>query len=319
MSMVGLQVIDKCKFFAGSLSAARIAQIADFLGFSAGMLPFTYLGVPIFQGKPQTSYLKPIVDRIKTKLVSWKGAMLSIMGRVQLVKSIIHGMLAYSFHVYAWLKSLLKSLDAWIRNFIWSGDIYSGKLVTVSWKKMGCPVEEGGVGLRCLRVLNEAAILKLSWEVMSYSQQWAALLKARFVRHNKPVVCYAKSSIWLSVRCHLNSVLEGSYWCIGNGKMINFWKDCWLSKPIVELLEFPNNVLSTLRASVSDFICNNSWKIPTEHSAKFPDIAAEIKQVLIPPDSVGYNDLLVWKSANVGFLTFKEAFNYLRSVSQTIY
>jgi len=41
-----------------------------------------------------------ITDRIKTKLSTWKGTSLSIMGRVQLVKSIIHGMLVYSFHVY---------------------------------------------------------------------------------------------------------------------------------------------------------------------------------------------------------------------------
>lgn len=154
--------LDKCRFYPGGLSAVRIAQIASFLGFQAGRMPFIYLGVPIFQGKPKSSYLKPIVDRIKTKLASWKGVMLSIMGRIQLVKSIIHGILVYSFHVYAWPKSLLKQLDTWIRSFIWSGDIYTRKLVTVSWEKLCCSFEEGGIGLRSLRAINEAAMLKLS-------------------------------------------------------------------------------------------------------------------------------------------------------------
>jgi len=43
-----------------------------------------------------------IADRIKTKLATWKGFLLSIMGRVQLVKSIVHGMLVYldkKFHL----------------------------------------------------------------------------------------------------------------------------------------------------------------------------------------------------------------------------
>ncbi|KEH30119.1 hypothetical protein MTR_4g063625 [Medicago truncatula] len=56
------------------------------------------------------------------------------MGRVQLVKSIIHGMLVSSFHVYMWPRRLLDDLDKWIKNFILSGDVNTRKLCTVSWK-----------------------------------------------------------------------------------------------------------------------------------------------------------------------------------------
>lgn len=124
--------LGKCKYYTGSMAVSRILQLNAFLGFSVGRLPFTYLGVPIFKGKPKAIHLKPIVDKIKTKLASWKGALLSVMGRFQLVKSIIHVMLVYSFHVYAWPVSLLKTLDKWIRNFIWSGYIFSGKLVPIA-------------------------------------------------------------------------------------------------------------------------------------------------------------------------------------------
>jgi hypothetical protein len=51
------------------------------------------------------------------------------MGRVQLVKSIIHGMLVYSFHIYLRPKHLLKKEGTWIRNFVWSGDIATKKIV----------------------------------------------------------------------------------------------------------------------------------------------------------------------------------------------
>lgn len=57
-------------------------------------------------------------DKIKSKLASWKGALLSILGRVQLMNSIIHGMVAYNFRVYVWPISLLKAVDKWIINFI---------------------------------------------------------------------------------------------------------------------------------------------------------------------------------------------------------
>jgi len=65
------------------------------------------------------------------------------MGRVQLVKYIIHGMLVYSFHVYLWPLRLLQLLDTWIKNFIWSGDVLTKKVYTVSWSVMCRPWEEG--------------------------------------------------------------------------------------------------------------------------------------------------------------------------------
>jgi len=51
------------------------------------------------------------------------------MGRVQLVKYIIYGMLVYSFHVYMWPTELLKVMGRWIKNFIWSDDVLLKKFV----------------------------------------------------------------------------------------------------------------------------------------------------------------------------------------------
>ena len=88
-------------------------------------LSFNYIVVPFFLSQPRGIHLRPIADRIKSKLVTQKGALLSIMGRVQLIKSVINGTLLYSFHMYSWPRALLKEVDCFIRNFIWSGDIHS--------------------------------------------------------------------------------------------------------------------------------------------------------------------------------------------------
>jgi len=70
------------------------------------------------------------------------------MGRVQLVKSIVHGMLVYSFHIYRWPIRLLKMLDRWIKNFVWSGDIFTQKICIVSWNQVCLPWEFGGLDLK---------------------------------------------------------------------------------------------------------------------------------------------------------------------------
>jgi hypothetical protein len=70
-----------------------LQSIAGLLNFKLGSLPFNYLGVPIFKGKPKASQLQPIADKINLKLSAWKASLLSIDGRVQLIKSVIQSML----------------------------------------------------------------------------------------------------------------------------------------------------------------------------------------------------------------------------------
>lgn len=184
--------LDKCKFYVSHMTPPHIATLSSLLGFSQGHLPFTYLGVPLFVGKPKRIHLAPIVDKIKAKLSSWKGKLLSIMGRVQLVKSVIHGMLVYSFHIYSWPLALIKHLDQCIRNFIWSGDIYTRKVVTVAWSTMCLPLSEGGLGLRSLRSINDLAMLKLSWDILSSPAPWATFFRSRFLKMGRLVASYLK-------------------------------------------------------------------------------------------------------------------------------
>lgn len=181
-SAVSGQIINvaKSRFFMGAMTGSRTQMIASLLGFNVGTLPFTYLGCPIFRGKLRVSHFKTITDRIKTKLATWKGTSLSIMGRVQLVKSIIHGMLVYSFHVYMWPRRLLRSLNTWIKNFIWSGDVFTRKVCTVPWNTVCRPWLEGGLDIKLTQLINDAFMLKLAWNLFSTNSQWATLFKSRF-------------------------------------------------------------------------------------------------------------------------------------------
>lgn len=141
-----------------------------------------FLGVSILKGKPKMSHLQPIANRIKCKLASWKCSIIFIMGRMQLVNSIINNMLLYSFHIYVWPVALHKSTDRWIRNFVSSGNIYIKKIVIVAWKKCCLPTAEGGLGLRAIKAINSSALLKPSWTIVSSNEAWVVFLKGRFIR-----------------------------------------------------------------------------------------------------------------------------------------
>ena len=88
---------NKSKFYTSNMSMARKQALASLTGFQHGSLPFTYLGIPLFKGKPKVVHLRAIADRLAAKMAGWKGKLLTIMGRVQLVNYVLSGMLAYLF------------------------------------------------------------------------------------------------------------------------------------------------------------------------------------------------------------------------------
>lgn len=171
---------NKSSIYAGAIPHQRLTSIASNIGFNIGSLPFTYLGVPIFKGKPKTVHFQSLVDRIKLKLSAWKASLLSIAGRVQLVKSVIQSMLLHCISIYSFPVKLIKDIERWMHNFVWSGDVNKRKLVTVAWHKVCSPLKEGGLGIKSLSKINEAASLKLCWELIQSNFQWAHFLRESF-------------------------------------------------------------------------------------------------------------------------------------------
>lgn len=45
-------------------------------------LPFTYVGLPMFKGRPSKIVFQASFDAIKAKMEGWKGITLSIVGRL---------------------------------------------------------------------------------------------------------------------------------------------------------------------------------------------------------------------------------------------
>ena len=67
----------KSTIFSAPITQARLNHIVSILNFNIGSMPFNYLVVPIFKGKPKSCHLQPIVDRIKLKLSNWKASLLT--------------------------------------------------------------------------------------------------------------------------------------------------------------------------------------------------------------------------------------------------
>lgn len=140
-------------------------------------------------------------------------------------------MLIHSITVYSWPISSLKDLERCIKNFIWSEDITQRKLVTMAWKMLYRPFDEGGLGLKSLIKINEASNLKLCWNLLNSDEMWAVILKNRVLRYRRHIVHHVSSSIWSNVKSEYTTFHENSTCLLGNGENIKFWTDSWCGPP----------------------------------------------------------------------------------------
>ncbi|KAI9187216.1 hypothetical protein LWI28_025626 [Acer negundo] len=98
-------------YFGSSISPSRIGSLQSLVGMQIGQLPFSYLGVPLFWGKPRKAVLRPIADKILFKFAKWKGKSLSLAGRATLIRPYSQGGFG--------LKDLRLLNDSLLRKFTW--------------------------------------------------------------------------------------------------------------------------------------------------------------------------------------------------------
>jgi hypothetical protein len=183
------------------------------------------------------------LDADDTMKSSCKASLLSIAGRVQLVKSIVLGMIQHTIALYCWPASSIKSLECSIRNFI--------------WHKVCKPTSQGGLGLRSISQINKGASLKLQWDLMNSTEDWAILLKSRVLRKNNTITHHISSSIWSSIKDSYFELMDNTSWLLGRGDNINFWLDEWCGQPLVHTLQIPSHLHQNITAKVEDFIVDN--------------------------------------------------------------
>ncbi|KAK2655778.1 hypothetical protein Ddye_008830 [Dipteronia dyeriana] len=122
------------------------------------------------------------------------------------------------FPVYRWPSSLLKDLNAAIRNFFWIGSIDGRKSVQVARKSCYKPKDGGGLGVKDLGILNKAMLKKFTWRMLTEESFIFTYLRAQFFTQNhKPRTCFGfwGKQIWASF-IPSRSVL---IWCLFHGKI----------------------------------------------------------------------------------------------------
>ena len=84
-------------------------------------LPLKYLGLPLGANPSRRSTWKPVLDKFKQKLSTWKRRLLSFAGRLTLIKSVLSSLPIYYISLFKIPAGVAKEIERLQSTFLWGG------------------------------------------------------------------------------------------------------------------------------------------------------------------------------------------------------
>ncbi|GJQ96973.1 cytochrome P450 CYP72A219-like protein [Tanacetum coccineum] len=144
----GLKInIHKSNIYGIGVSEEDVHLMASNTGCSAGLFPFTYLGLPIGSNMSLTANWKTLVDKFHSKLSSWKNNLLSFGERFTLIKAVLGSLGIYYLSFFKVPEAILKTLEKSRVSFFWGSSQGSKKLTWMKWTKILTSYDKGGLDI----------------------------------------------------------------------------------------------------------------------------------------------------------------------------
>ena len=150
---------------------------------------------------------------------------------------------------------------------MWSGGGDGSGIASVSWKDICKPKNQGGLGLKPLRLMNEALLVKYLWNVISKKDSlWVKWVHAYRVKDR---------NIWFNVKSEHNASgwnqilgLRDKFrsfiaYKLGNGRSCSIWFDKWHEKgPLCRIIthSFLTENGLNVNDKVVDWLDQDGWK-----------------------------------------------------------
>ena len=157
--------------FSRNVSPSLRCTICETLNFQETLNLGKYLSVPILHGCTRKNNYQYIIDRIDSKLAGWKCKSLSLAGRVTLDVSILNAIPSYAMKTVVIRFHICNKIDMCIHNFVWGSLPEERKPHLLSWDIVCRPKEQGELGLRKAKEMNEAFLMKLVWNILSHPDE----------------------------------------------------------------------------------------------------------------------------------------------------
>lgn len=121
-----------------NLAKSKIYQVGDdceseslawILGWKIGRVSAMYLGLPLGASYKSKTIWEPVIEKISSKLDSWKAHLLSKGGCLTLIKETVAVMPNYFLSLFTIPISVANRMEAMFRRFLWHAEHHKYHLV----------------------------------------------------------------------------------------------------------------------------------------------------------------------------------------------
>uniref|UniRef100_A0A7C9ALA2 Reverse transcriptase domain-containing protein n=1 Tax=Opuntia streptacantha TaxID=393608 RepID=A0A7C9ALA2_OPUST len=223
----------------------NIQALAGVLGCKIESLPITYLGLPLGAKFKEKAIWDSVIGKFEKRLSGWRAAYFSKGGRLTLIKSVLSSILTYYLSLFPLPASVAHKMEALQRNFLWGSFGSDFKFHLVRWNMVKQPSSVGGLGVRDLRLFNEALLGKWLWRFLNEKDNlWRKVVAIKYGTTNygwypsKTSGSYG-CSLWRHISKCWEWFLPHFYFEVGDGTTISFWQNQWNGEGLLKDL-FPS-------------------------------------------------------------------------------
>lgn len=285
-------------------------SLSQIFGCKKGTLPITYLGVPLHHSKLRKEDLQPAVDKVIKRIAGWRGRLLSIGGRVTLIRACLASIPIYLLSFIKFPNWALHAINTQMAHCLW--DNYEGhhKYHLANWEMMAMRKEFGGLGIPNLRDLN--VTLLASW-IRRYNldtnRLWKQIVDFKYDASNPNIfACEERngSNFWKGVLWASNAAKLGYQWIVGDGKSIRFWEDQWFGGSSLAIQFWDLYVICNEQLATIDDVWDGS-EIKLSFRRSFGPRLVEqweaISRIITSLSFSSEKDQMVWKLNQTGIYT----------------
>jgi hypothetical protein len=184
-------------------------------------------------------------------------------GRIVLLKSVLSALPIYFLSFFKVPPGIISSIESLFKNFLWGGSDEAKKIHWVKWERVCKPKEEGGLGIKDLKLFNIALLGKWWWRLKNEDEAlWHRVLVCRYGKSLDKV--NIKSSIWwrdLNIiknspkQGGINWIEENLVKVVWNGRNTLFWRDPWVGgESLYKLFDRLYDISTVKDCLVSDML-----------------------------------------------------------------
>lgn len=270
-----------------------------------GDFPIKYLGVPLHHTKLSRNDIQPVVDKLMKRIAGWKGKLLSIAGKLALLKSCLASIPIYLLSFIKFPNWAIESINSHIGNFLWNDLEGKHKYHLSNWQSLAQKKEFGGWGIPHLSCLNMSLLSAwINRYHLSDNVIWRKIVDYKYNTKKPNLFCCPKigaSLFWKGVLWASKAAKLGTRWKIGDGKTTRFWENLWFGNCSLAIQFWELYTIADQKnASVAELWDGENLKISFRRNVS-PRLMHMWLDLLAIVESISYSDdcdAIIWAFAD---------------------